>query len=106
MANNDQPKNGGTKGRPPDRNSEQAPQSDAAIGAQVAEPSDELEQMRGQLAEARDKVLRTQAELENYRKRVRREMDDERRYAEIHLIRDLLPIVDNLSRAIDAAEKK
>jgi molecular chaperone GrpE len=106
MANNDQPKNGGTTGRQPDRNSEQAPQSDAAIGAQVAEPSDELEQMRGQLAEARDKVLRTQAELENYRKRVRREMDDERRYAEIHLIRDLLPIVDNMSRAIDAAEKK
>jgi molecular chaperone GrpE len=58
------------------------------------------------LAEARDKVLRAQAELENYRKRARRELEDERRYAEIHLIRDLLPIVDNVSRAIAAAEKK
>ena len=81
-----------------------APQADVA--AQVAEPADELAQLRTQLAEARDKLLRTQAELENYRKRARRELEEERRYAEIHLIRDLLPIVDNVSRAITAAEKK
>ena len=80
--------------------------SQAAVGAQVAEPTEELARLRTQLAEARDKLLRTQAELENYRKRARRELDEERRYAEIHLFRDLLPIVDNVSRAIDAAEKK
>ncbi len=53
-----------------------------------------------------DRLLRTQAELDNYRKRARRELEDERRYAEIHMIRDLLPIVDIVSRAIEAAEKK
>jgi molecular chaperone GrpE len=69
----------------------------AAAGAEVAEPD--------KLAETQDKLLRTQAELENYRKRARRELEDERRFAEIHLVRDLLPIVDDLSRAIEAAEK-
>jgi molecular chaperone GrpE len=71
----------------------------------VADPLEELESLRDKLAEAQDKMLRTQAELENYRKRSRRELEDERRFAEIHLVRDLLPIVDNLSRAIEAAEK-
>jgi molecular chaperone GrpE len=78
----------------------------AGTGPQVADPMEELESLRGKLSEAQDKLLRTQAELENYRKRARREMEDERRFAEVHLVRDLLPIVDNISRAIEAAENK
>ncbi len=66
----------------------------------------EMDLARADLAEARDKMLRAQAELDNYRKRARRELDDERRYAEINLLRDLLPVLDNIHRAVDAAEKK
>jgi molecular chaperone GrpE len=66
----------------------------------------EMDLARADLAEARDKMLRAQAELDNYRKRARRELDDERKYAEINLLRDLLPVMDNIHRAIDAAEKK
>ncbi|HTU25281.1 MAG TPA: nucleotide exchange factor GrpE [Pirellulales bacterium] len=65
----------------------------------------ELEQLRGDLREATDRVLRAQADLENYRKRARRELEDERRYANLPLLRDLLPVVDNIQRAIAAAEK-
>ena len=75
-------------------------QSDAA-GA----PEQEIESLRSKAAELQDRLLRTQAELENYRKRSRRELDDQRRYAEIDLIRDLLPLVDNVDRAISAAER-
>ena len=57
------------------------------------------------LDDASDRVLRAQAELDNYRKRVRREMEDERRYATLPLLRDLLPVLDNIQRAIAAAEK-
>ena len=99
----------------PERKSDTAQQADGAAqekrrqaadaNAQVADPLEELESLRDKLAESQDKLLRTQAELENYRKRSRRELEDERRFAEIHLVRDLLPIVDNLSRAIEAAEK-
>ena len=66
----------------------------------------EMDLVRGELGEARDKMLRAQAELDNYRKRARRELDDERKYAEINLLRDLLPVHDNIVRAIEAAHKK
>ena len=58
-----------------------------------------------QLQEAEERVLRVQAELENFRKRARREYDDAQRYREIDLLRDLLPVLDTVQRAIDAAEK-
>lgn len=58
-----------------------------------------------QLREAQDRLLRTQAELENFRKRSRREYEDAQRYREIDLLRDLLPVLDNAHRAIDAADK-
>lgn len=70
-------------------------------GAKAATISPEAE-----LAEMRDRLLRTQAELENYRKRARRELEDERRYALMPLMRDLLPVMDNIQRAIDAAGQK
>ncbi len=76
------------------------------IGPDSAEGGGEFEALKARVAEGQDRLLRAQAELENFRKRSRREMEDERRYAEIHLIRDLLPIVDNVSRAIEAAEKQ
>ena len=86
--------------------------SSAADQSLVADPAvqdlnseQEMELVRTELSEARDKMLRAQAELENYRKRARRELDDERKYAEINLLRDLLPVVDNIGRATDAAGK-
>lgn len=56
-------------------------------------------------AELQDRLLRVQAELENYRKRARREFDEAQRYREIDLLRDLLPVLDTVHRAIEAAEK-
>ena len=59
--------------------------------------------LQQQVGEANDRALRSHAELENYRKRAQRELADERRYAVVPLVRDLLPVVDNLERAIEAA---
>lgn len=59
----------------------------------------------GELAEARDRLLRAQAELENFRRRSRREFEDAQRYREIDLLRDLLPVLDNVQRAIEASER-
>jgi molecular chaperone GrpE len=79
--------------------------ADEFDGAVATQPADELEQLRRQAAEAQDRYLRSQAELENTRKRLRREMEDERRYAELTLLSDLLPVIDNINRAVEAAEK-
>jgi molecular chaperone GrpE len=65
----------------------------------------QLEQLRRQYDEAKDRALRCQAELDNYQKRVARQMSEERRYAQLPLIRDLLPVWDNMGRAVEAAEK-
>jgi len=56
------------------------------------------------LRDAEDRVLRAQAELENFRKRSRREHEDALRYREIDLLRDLLPVLDTVRRAIEASE--
>ena len=65
------------------------------------EPEKDLQE---QLEEAQQRALRQQAELENTRKRMRREMEEQQRYAGISLMRDLLPALDNLRRAVEAAE--
>jgi molecular chaperone GrpE len=79
----------------------------AGSGAAAALEASEVEiaKLRTDLEDASDRVLRAQAELDNYRKRVRREMEDERRYASLSLLRDLLPVLDNINRAIAASEK-
>jgi molecular chaperone GrpE len=65
----------------------------------------ELERLQQDLNDAQSQVLRAQAELDNFRKRMRREMEEERRFASSSLLRDLFPALDNLERAVGAAEQ-
>jgi molecular chaperone GrpE len=55
-----------------------------------------------EVAESRDKMLRTLAEMENLRKRTSREVADARMYGITGFARDILDIADNLQRALDA----
>jgi len=73
-------------------------------GAEAA-PAEDVAALRDELAATKDRALRAQAEMENYRRRMRKEMEDERRYAQLPLLGDLLPVLDNVGRAIQAAEK-
>jgi len=60
------------------------------------------EALAKEAAEARDKMLRTLAEMENLRKRTAREVADARMYGITGFARDVLEIADNLQRALDA----
>jgi molecular chaperone GrpE len=85
-----------------------ATHEDAAVhndGGAEPTPEQNVARLEAELAEAKDRALRGVAELDNVRKRLRKEMDDERRYAETSLLNDLLPVVDNLGRAMEAGEK-
>ncbi len=98
-----------TPGKPGEKTSTAQAFDDALAAEQdmtmnMSDPSD-IERLQSELSEAKDRALRTQAELDNYRKRSQREMEDSLRYANMNLMRDLLPIVDNLRRAADSAEK-
>jgi molecular chaperone GrpE len=92
--------------------------NDAPVGSETPQTEDTMamdeitaadsadllsEQFAAQIQEANDRALRSQAELENFRKRARREMETERRYAALPLLDDLLSVVDNLQRAIEAS---
>lgn len=60
----------------------------------------ELERLRQEVAESQDRYLRERAEAENVRKRLQREKVEALRFANEPLVRDLLPVVDNLERAL------
>jgi molecular chaperone GrpE len=73
---------------------------------------EDLDRLRAKLQEAeqkRDEYLylaqRTQADFENYQKRMKRDQTEERRFAQLPLAADLLPALDNLERATTAAEQ-
>ncbi|HLJ01387.1 MAG TPA: nucleotide exchange factor GrpE [Bradyrhizobium sp.] len=61
-----------------------------------------VEALTKELADARDKTLRTLAEMENLRQRTRREVADSKIYGITGFARDVLDIADNLQRALDA----
>lgn len=77
-------------------------------GDSAATVLDDLEKLRAR-AEERDQFLallqRTQADFENYQKRNQREREQERRYQHRALAFDLLPAIDNLERALAAAQQ-
>jgi molecular chaperone GrpE len=67
-----------------------------------------LEAEKAQLAREKqdtwDRLLRTTADLDNVRKRTRREIDDARTEARSKVLREMLPVIDNLERAVEHAE--
>jgi molecular chaperone GrpE len=64
---------------------------------------DPLEELRRERDALQDRLLRTAAEFDNYRKRMDRERRDLADYTAGEVIRELLPIIDNLERALQAA---
>ena len=64
---------------------------------------EEMQRLRETAALADKRVLQAQAEAENFRKRMRRDMDEQLRFAAAPLVTDLLQVRDNLFRAVEAA---
>jgi molecular chaperone GrpE len=67
----------------------------------------ETEELQEQVSKANDQVLRVQAEMQNVRRRVERDVENAHKYALDKFTAELLPVVDNLERAlstIDAAD--
>ncbi len=70
-----------------------------------AEPAKLLEVAQAQVAEMKDKYLRLQAEWDNFRKRTNAQRDSERMLAAENLVTDILPILDDLERAVAHAKE-
>lgn len=65
--------------------------------------ADEIEALRAERDEMRDKFMRALADAENTRKRSERDRREAEKYGATRLSRDLLPVFDNLNRALEAA---
>lgn len=87
---------------------------EAASGDRVREADDDairhleekLDAAAGEARENYDRLLRVSAEFENYKKRINREMDDLRKFAIQSLVKDLLPIIDNLELALKSSSDR
>jgi molecular chaperone GrpE len=65
-------------------------------------PEDEVARLQAEIADLRDRSIRTLADFDNFRKRAEREREEQRRYALSEVLRDFLAIQDNLDLALGA----
>jgi len=93
-------------------NLDNEPETPAAVEAEVVETEDETTVLQEQLAKALDEAkihqeqyLRTLADMENLRKRTQRDKEDLAKYANENILREILPVIDNLERAVEHAEQ-
>jgi molecular chaperone GrpE len=79
-----------------------SPQVELEEFEMTPDANDELEALRAERDELRDKFMRVLADAENSRKRAERDRREAEMYGGTRLARDLLPVYDNLHRAIQA----
>ncbi|MCE6961031.1 nucleotide exchange factor GrpE [Cereibacter sphaeroides] len=97
-----------TNARKDDMAEDQAPRDEMDRVEATPEPAaapdlGELEALRAERDELRDRFMRALADAENSRKRAERDRREAEQYGGTRLARDLLPVYDNLSRALDVA---
>lgn len=73
---------------------------DDVVQAETDQLADKLAEYENKLGEMREVLLRERAEIENQRKRLQRDLEQARRYANERLLSDLLPVCDGLERGL------
>jgi len=71
----------------------------------IAELRNQLELAQNQANASQDQYLRTMADMDNLRKRTQREKEDSAKFANENILRDILPVIDNLERAVEHVEQ-
>lgn len=84
---------------------DQAIAGENASTAEAAQPSDPLAEAKAEAQRMKDQWMRSAADFDNFRKRTRRELEDARKGGREDLLKDLLPVFDNLERAIQSAQR-
>jgi molecular chaperone GrpE len=81
------------------------PASAESAESAAATPADPLAEARAEAARMKDQWVRTAADFDNYRKRARRDVDDAKRGGREEVLKEMLPVFDNLERAIQSAQR-
>jgi len=72
----------------------------------LKEMEKKVESLEKEAKENHDRLLRVSAEFENYKKRAAREMNDFRKFANESFVKAMLPVIDNLDRAIESSNNE
>ena len=82
------------------------------VELEVETPEAEIDRLRGELTQAltdikthQEQYLRTLADMENLRKRTQRDKEELAKFANENILREILPVIDNLERAVEHAEQ-
>ncbi|MDB4506127.1 nucleotide exchange factor GrpE [bacterium] len=86
-----------------DVDSSQGAEHQDAVDQVLESRDEEMERLRETADSADMRVLKAQAEAENFRKRLRRDFEDQVKYASVPLVNDILEVRDNLLRGLEAA---
>ncbi|GIP57718.1 nucleotide exchange factor GrpE [Paenibacillus woosongensis] len=81
-------------------NEQQTSEASSAEGSNT-----EAEALRAELEEQQQRLLRAQADFDNFRRRTQKEKEELGKYASAKLITELLPVIDNFERAIASGEQ-
>jgi molecular chaperone GrpE len=83
----------------------ESPDKAALLQAQLEESFKRARETGERLKETHERLLRTAAEFDNYKKRAVKEKEDVQRFGSERLLKDFLPVMDNLERALEHAEQ-
>ncbi|GKS10197.1 nucleotide exchange factor GrpE [Paenibacillus chitinolyticus] len=79
---------------------EQAEAAEAAAPDAEGATNAELDELRKAAEESQQRLLRAQADFDNFRRRTRQEKEEFAKYASLKLIEQMLPVIDNFDRAL------
>lgn len=69
----------------------------------VTKLKEKIKEKEEEIKDIRDKYLRALADMDNYRKRMEKELDSYRQYAQVEFFNKIIPVLDSFERAIDGA---
>ncbi len=78
--------------------------SQSVVDAEAETAQDPVADARAEAAKYKDQLLRMAADFDNFRKRARRDVEDARKAGQTDALRELLPVFDNLERALQSAQ--
>ena len=85
---------------------EDAAQPEDSLETGAEAPASQEEALAEELATVKEQLMRLAAEFDNYKKRMKNEQDKLVKYAGENILRDMLPTVDNLERALEQGKKE
>lgn len=98
-------KNGATDETGAPKQAEGAESADVAEETAAPAPVDPVVEAKAEALRFKEQWMRSAADFDNFRKRSRKELEDTRKAGREELLKDLLPVFDNLERAMTSAER-